>query len=651
MREKSQFVAVCVAFTAALCMLSVAGPRQTSPVLLSSTFGSADERATYEPTWESLSKHQVPEWFRDAKFGIYTHWGPITYATENAPSSMEWYARQMYEPQHRAFSYHRRRFGDQKVVGYKDVIPRFRAEKFEADEWAELFARAGAKFAGPVAIHHDNFAMWDSALTEWDSMDKGPRRDITGELAEAIRKRGMKFIATFHHGFAWQYYEPSYEYDAADGTHADLYCEPHEAGTSPSKQYLDKWLGMVNEVVGKYQPDLIWFDFGLGGVIRPDYQQRMFADYYNWAARHGRKVGVAHKHRNIHEHTGILDFERGREDRLTPYPWLTDTSVGPWFHHNIAGFRTVNELVDVLADIVSKNGCMLLNVGPKSDGTIPDQGKRILLGMGDWLKVNGEAIYNTRPWLAYGEGPTRMEGGAFSEERDTRQYTAEDLRFTRSKDGETLYVIVLDWPGEELTVASMSVDGGGPEAHVELLGYGRVDHDINNQRQLVLRVPKLKHEQRPCDHAFAFRLRDFRVSLHEAALFEQPEAIELEPAKATLEGRKIRVQVNEGRANIGYWDDAKERVHWLVYISAAGRYIVRGEFSSAHEASGLKLTVADQSRSADVPRTDGWFRPVFVSFGEVNFSQSGVYHIVLEPASPSRWRAVNVYRLQVAPRR
>ncbi|GAI96619.1 unnamed protein product, partial [marine sediment metagenome] len=269
---------------------------------------------------------------------------------------------------------------------------------------------------------------------------------------------------------------------------AGLYCRPRQPGSPPTKQYMNKWLGMVNEVVDKYQPDLTWFDFGLSSVIAPEYQRRMFADYYNWAAAHGREVGVAHKHRNIHQYTGILDFERGREDRLTPYPWLTDTSVGPWFHQKSSRFKTVNELADVLVDIVSKNGCMLLNVGPQADGAIPDQGKQLLRGIGAWLKINGEAIYNTRPWKVFGEGPTGNTGGGFSENKD-KPYTSQDIRFTQSKDGKTLYVIVLGWPQDEVMVRSMKVDAAAVDAHIELLSGGRVTYRINEQKQLVIQPP------------------------------------------------------------------------------------------------------------------------------------------------------------------
>ncbi|MBN1420445.1 MAG: alpha-L-fucosidase [Planctomycetes bacterium] len=603
----------------------------------------------YEPMWESLRKHRDPEWFADAKLGIYTHWGPITVATATAPSEMEWYARQMYEPDHPAFAYHRQRFGDQKTFGYKDVIPLFRAEKFDADEWADVFARAGARFAGPVAIHHDNFALWDSALTEWDSMDKGPKRDLAGELERAIRKRGMKFIATFHHGFTWRYFEPAYGYDAADPSYASLYAEPHAAGAPPSRAFQDGWLGKVNEVVTKYRPDLIWFDFGLGSVISGEHQRRMFADYYNWAAGEGCEVCVAHKHRDIHGWTGILDFERGREDRITEYVWLTDTSVGPWFHHRALSFRSLDDLVRVFVDIVSKNGCMLLNIGPDADGALPEPGRGMLLGLGEWLRVNGAAIYGTRPWSVFGEGPTRNAGGGFSEGRD-QPYAPEDIRFTRTKDGKTLFAIALGWPGRELILRSVQVDRAGPDACVRMLGLSDpLRFRVDDAKQIAIDVPDLAPEKRPCRHAYAFELTGFALSLGEAGFFARPEAIELPPGAATFEGTKIQVQVNEGRPNIGFWDNAGERAHWLAWIRKPGTYMVRGEFSSAYGASGLRIISGDEFTTAAIPKTDGWFKPVFVRIGKLRFEEPGVYHLILEPADPETWKAVNVYRLQLAP--
>jgi alpha-L-fucosidase len=474
---------------------------------------AAESVGPFEPKWESLRAHKNPEWFRDAKLGIYTHWGPVTVGCEDAPEGGEWYGMQMYQPKNPIFEWHRKKFGDQKTFGYKDVIPLFTAPKFDPEKWADLFARAGARFAGPVAVHHDNYALWDSAVTPWNSVKIGPKRDITGELAKAYRARGMKFLTTFHHGFAWRYYEPAFEYDAADGRNFLLYTEPHPPKAPPSRRFQAQWLAMVMEAVEKYRPDMIWFDFELAEVITPDYQRRMFAAYYNWAADQGLESAVAHKFREIHAHTGIIDFERGREDKLVPYPWLTDTSLGPWYNRNADPYRSAENLIHVLADIVSKNGCMLLNVGPAADGSIPARAEKMLGELGDWLRVNGPAIYGTRPWLAYGEGPTRdQKGGGFSERGDQR-FTARDVRFTTAEGA--LHAIVLGWPEPELVLETVKVESAAPDARVELLGHGPVPHRVDADGRLHITPPA--EGPRPCQHAFTFRLTGFQTALRPAS--------------------------------------------------------------------------------------------------------------------------------------
>jgi len=408
----------------------------------------------FQPKWDSLHNHQDAGWFRDAKFGIYSHWGPVTVGSSFSPGDAEWYGNQMYESEHPAFEYHKKTFGNQHTIGYKDIIPRFTGERFDAYRWADVVARSGAKFAGPVAMHHDNFALWNSSLTRWNAVAMGPHRDIVGELARAYRARGLKFITSFHHGFAWRYYEPSFAYDGADPMNADLYTEVHAPKAPPSKHFQDRWLAEVYEVLTRYEPDLIYFDFEFFAVITPEYQQRLFAAAYDWAEKNHLTICVTQKDRGIHQHTGILDFERGREDAITPYPWLDDTAIGPWFYVAAEKLKTPEYIVGILSDIVAKNGCMLLDVGPKVDGTFPEESEKILLELGDWLRVNGEAIYGTRPFTVYGEGPTHNEGGAgFSENKD-KPYTGQDVRYTTK--GDALYAIFLGRPERTVTLSSVN---------------------------------------------------------------------------------------------------------------------------------------------------------------------------------------------------
>ena len=453
----------------------------------------------FQPDWESLKAHQDPEWFRDAKFGIYTHWGPVTVGAEDGPAGGQWYGHSLYDTNSPTFKYHQKKFGDQHTVGYKDIIPKFTAEKFNADDWADLFAKAGAKFAGPVAVHHDNFAMWNSQLTRWNSQNMGPHRDITGELEKSIRAHGLKFTTTFHHGYAWRYFEPAFQFDGADGLNTDLYTEVHDHKATASKHFQDMWLAMVDEVLHRYQPDLIWFDFEFFAVIQPDYEKKLFADTYDWAAQNNRTIGVCQKSRDIHKFTSILDFERGREDKITPYPWLTDTAAGEWFHQRSAPYKSVSTLVTTLVDIVSKNGCLLLDVGPAADGTIPPMARARLLGLGDWLRLNGEAIYGTRPWKTYGEGPTKQaKAGGFSENAD-KPFTAQDIRFT-TKAG-VLYAIALGAPNGQVKIAALN-SAAGKITSVNLLGSDEKLAWQQSADGLVIQPAK----SWPCQHAVTFKI-------------------------------------------------------------------------------------------------------------------------------------------------
>ena len=485
----------------------------------------------YQPTWNSLGKHATPEWFKDAKFGIYTHWGGYSVPAKGPNGS--WYPHNMYKRGSEQYKYHVEHYGNPSEFGYKDIIGLFKAEKFDADEWAELFKQAGAQFSGPVAEHHDGFPMWNSRFTDWDASEKGPKRDVVGELEKAIKSRGMRFITTFHHATHWAYY-PHWvkEFDCSKPEYTGLYGPLHDLDAQwpewyeigaddlafmqeqPNKEFLDMWLGKLKEVIDNYKPDLIWFD---GSLDRLDenYERAFFAYYFNEAAKTGKEVEVLFKGWDVPPGVAINDLELGRMKDITRHLWITDTSVddmGAWSYAKEAGYKSVNTLIDNLIDRVSKNGLLLLNVGPKADGTIPEPAKERLLGIGEWLDINGEAIYDTRAWIIYGEGLSEMEeGGAYTEfdSHEGEQYTSDDIRFT-VKDN-ILYVIFLDWPGEEARIKSLrrleeELSIYWEDEDIESIRMLGVDKDLNwhfTDQALVIETPP----EKPCKHAYVFKIK------------------------------------------------------------------------------------------------------------------------------------------------
>lgn len=473
----------------------------------------------YKPNWRSLRSHPTPQWFRDAKFGIYTHWG--IYSVPAAGPNVSWYPHNMYREGNPQYEYHVQHYGHPSKFGYKDFIPMFTADRFDPDQWAELFKKAGARFAGPVAEHHDGFPMWDTAYGEWNAAKMGPKRDVVGELERAIRAQDMKFMVAMHHAENWWFYPHWLEgYDTADPQYSGLYGELHNldftsrpgqsshesewaAQDKPSKAFLDRWQARLVEVVDKYTPDYIWFDFGLK-FIHEQYKQDFLAYYYNKEAEWGRGVVVSYKWDNLPPGTAVVDIELGKMAEQTYYEWITDTTVddgSAWGYMKDAPYKSVTELVQYLVDNVSKNGYMLLNVGPKPNGELPEEAQAILEGMGQWLAINGEAIYDTVPWHQYGEGPTQMQvDGAFSDTKEKILYTGEDFRFT-VKD-EVLYAISLAWPAKNFTIKALKDVYPDQIQSVELVGSDQALAWQVTDAGLAIERPNAL----PCEHAFVFKI-------------------------------------------------------------------------------------------------------------------------------------------------
>ena len=420
----------------------------------------------FEPTIESLRQYACPEWFRDAKFGIYLHWGVYSVAERDC-----WFPRLMYIEGYEEHDWMRQKFGDVSKFGYKDLIPLWKGENFDPDRLVRLFKRAGARYVTPVVVHHDNFDLWDSQYHRWNSVLMGPKKDITAMWREAVLRHGLRFGVTTH--LAWSYSwwgvnkgadvkgpQARVPYDGNNPENWDLYHRPNgERGfypINPTARWRFEWALRTMDLIDKYQPDLLYFDGAIpfNGVDRARTGMEVLAYYYNrniqW--HDGRLEGVMTIKQGsdglYDEHVATLDLERTTSSEIREQPWQTDDSIGPWAYKRGAKYKTVDEIVDQLVDIVSKNGNLLLNVPPRADGTLDSETEAILEGIGQWLDVNGEAIYATRPWRISEEGA---------------------LRFTRK--GEILYATTLEKPAGQLIIKAL---GREPEARpivsVGLLG-------------------------------------------------------------------------------------------------------------------------------------------------------------------------------------
>lgn len=421
------------------------------------------ENGPYDATWESLQNYRVPEWYQGAKFGIFIHWGIYS-----VPAfANEWYSRNMYIQGSREFEHHVKTYGEQKDFGYKDFIPMFGAEKFDAKEWVRLFKAAGAQYVTPVAEHHDGFQMYESELSDWCAKKMGPGRDILGELSAALEDEGIYHCASSHRMEHWFFMGHGKEFDSdikeplqrgdfywpsmPEPNHQDLFSEP-----VPSEEFLTDWLCRCCEIVDKYRPKLVYFDWWIQHSAAKPYLKKFAAYYYNRAAEWKEEVVINYKHDAFAFGTAVVDIERGQFADAKPYVWQTDTAVAKnsWCYTEENEYKSSVQILQDLVDIVSKNGRMMLNIGPKADGTIPEEDRRILLEIGDWLKVNGKAIYGATLWRKSAEGPTVVQEGQFAD-GEAKAYTSEDIRFT--VNGGCLYATCLNMEGKkELTIKSLA---------------------------------------------------------------------------------------------------------------------------------------------------------------------------------------------------
>jgi alpha-L-fucosidase len=450
-----------------------------APTLLSQTGKLPVADGPYKPTDESLTQYKYPEWFRDAKLGFWAHWGP-----QAVPRQGDWYAKRMYMETDPAYKYHVANYGHPSVFGYKDIIPLWKAEKWDPDKLMELYKKVGAKYFVSMGSHHDDFFLWDSRIHKWNAVNMGPKKDVVALWQQAAKKQGMKFGVSEHLGASYTWFQSAHgsdkqgpkagvPYDGADPKYSDLYhaqAQPDDKGWLTNNLVFQiEWFNSIKELIDNYHPDLLYSDSQMpfGEVGRS-----LVAHYFNQdMALNNGNLNVVYTCKQVSGGKWVEDVERGIKDTASQFPWQTDTSIGDWYYRTGQKYKSGNEVIQMLVDIVSKNGNLLINVVQTPEGDLEPDMLKILDDIGVWTAANGEGIYGTRPWKTFGEKSAEaraVKPGRFNE---NYKFNSKDIRFT-TKDG-FLYAYCLGTPAEDILIKSLGKNSkfyDNPVASVKMLG-------------------------------------------------------------------------------------------------------------------------------------------------------------------------------------
>ena len=573
----------------------------------------------FKPEFESLKQYKYPEWFRDAKLGMWAHWGP-----QAVPMEGDWYARNLYIQGERQYKHHLENYGHPSKQGYKDIIPLWKAEKWDPDRLMALYQKAGARYFVSMGSHHDNFHLWNSTYHKWNAVNMGPKRDVVGDWQKAAKKLGLRFGVSEHLGASFTWYQPSHgsdktgplagvPYDGADPKYQDLYHPLAAPGDtdwySNNPQWQREWFRYIKDLVDNYHPDLLYTD---GPVpFGNEVGRSMIAHLYNSSAqRHDGTVDVVYTCKMRSDGMWVEDLERGVMPGIRPFPWQIDTSIGDWYYNKHWKYRGAEWVIRTLVDTVSKNGNLLINVVQRPDGSLDKEALQVLEDLTAWMAINSEAIYETRPWLVHGEGPTKVKGGSFGEDFG---YSAKDLRFTMKKDGSALYAAALGWPTEgKVVIRSLAKfpEVTGRVKDVRLLGCSDKLSWTHDGSGLTVQLPA----QKPCKFAIVLKitgenLRGFKPELAvPSSAVLGPDAqgnFTLAADDAELHGG-LQIESRGGKSNIGFWDRDSDWVSWKVNFKEPGQFIIKAACATTQPDSALVVEVAGQKVGGQVSTTGSW---------------------------------------------
>lgn len=645
----------------------------------------------FSASWDSLARYKTPEWFRDAKFGIWAHWGPQCQAGKG-----DWYARGMYQEGSYQYKYQCEHYGHPSKAGFKEVIHDWKAESWDPEHLIALYKAAGAKYFMCLANHHDNFDNYASSHQPWNSVAVGPKKDLVGGWEKACRAAGLRFGVSVHAAHAWSWYETSQgadkngplagvPYDGqltkADGKGLwwdgldpqDLYAQAHSPmglqwewhnnghGDLPSAAYMQKFYDRTIELIDKYNPDQVYFD----DTVLPFYPisdvgLKIAAHVYNRSMKRnrGRVESVINGKilSDLQRQCMVMDLERGVSNRIEPLPFQTDTCIGSWHYdvdlYNRHAYKSVDQVAHMLVDIVSKNGNLMLNI-PLPGSGMPDSDElAFLAGFTKWMNINSPGIYGTRPWDVFGEGPsgggpaTRAQG--FNE--SNHRYTAADFRFMRK--GDTLNAFAMAWPEDGKLLVRSLANGAGKIREVSLLGYpGKLDWQQTDNGLLAI-LPS----QKPCDFVYGLQIGGDglkAVPVEYTTPTVEPGAngaIVVGAGQATIIGGTAQVENKDGVDNIGYWSDASDIATWSVDILTSGTYTVSAVMAAEDSAAGgqFDVEIGGRSLTATVESTGSWASFAPRVLGTLDLTQTGKQTLSVKPKAGAKWHGVNIRSLTLS---